>query len=392
MFRVHRNDAEKYYARLVTLGITRVGTIFVTPLSMAGGLGVRTIGSKREGETEKDKFADTIKARIAVTELTEVVEKSAVFTFDYVALVLVASSLALLGLAVNSTVVIVASMLVSPLMGPILAVTFGVVVADYDLAKLGLRSELYGLFMCVVVGFVGGLIAAPLCVDEYTWPTEEMSSRGEWTGLIVGIMIAIPSGVGVALSVLGNNTSSLVGVAISASLLPPAVNTGLLIAFAALTDVIGNDPSVKIHTPGDLIVMAVYSLVLCLLNILIVWVAGIATFRLKEVTRLPGEESAFFSKEVKAARHFNTVAKNSPEGLAMRQGLEQYLRLHGIGKGAVGGSLDDVRAGRSRGLGHGSLGATTPGLVPGSDANDRVSIANRLFFQEPQAGELGPSS
>ena len=32
------------------------------------------------------------------------------------------------------------------------------------------------------------------------------------------------SGMGVALSILGNNTASLVGVAISASLLPPAVS------------------------------------------------------------------------------------------------------------------------------------------------------------------------
>ena len=42
--------------------------------------------------------------------------------------------------------------------------------------------------------------------------------------LWVGILIAVPSGAGVALSVLGGNIGSLVGVAISASLLPPAVN------------------------------------------------------------------------------------------------------------------------------------------------------------------------
>ena len=38
------------------------------------------------------------------------------------------------------------------------------------------------------------------------------------------MLIALPSGAGVALSLLGGNTGSLVGVAISASLLPPAVN------------------------------------------------------------------------------------------------------------------------------------------------------------------------
>ena len=44
-------------------------------------------------------------------------------------------------------------------------------------------------------------------------------------GLWVGVLIALPSGAGVALSVLGGNIRSLVGVAISASLLAPAVNS-----------------------------------------------------------------------------------------------------------------------------------------------------------------------
>ena len=48
--------------------------------------------------------------------------------------------------------------------------------------------------------------------------------RGQLRSLWVGVLIAVPSGAGVALSLLGGNTGSLVGVAILASLLPPAVN------------------------------------------------------------------------------------------------------------------------------------------------------------------------
>jgi len=54
------------------------------------------------------------------------------------------------------------------------------------------------------------------------WPTSEMLSRGTRETLLAGIPIAFFSGLGVALSVLDDQTSSLVGVAISASLLPPA--------------------------------------------------------------------------------------------------------------------------------------------------------------------------
>ena len=74
-----------------------------------------------------------------------------------------------------------------------------------------------------------------LAVTSATWPSPEMASRTGWSCLVVGLAIAIPSGVGVAISVLGGNAGSMVGVAISASLLPPAVNTGLFWAMAMIS-------------------------------------------------------------------------------------------------------------------------------------------------------------
>ena len=55
--------------------------------------------------------------------------------------------------------------------------------------------------------------------------------RGAGRSLYVGVLVAIPSGVGVAFSILGGNVGSLVGVAISASLLPPAVNAVSILLF-----------------------------------------------------------------------------------------------------------------------------------------------------------------
>lgn len=51
-----------------------------------------------------------------------------------------------------------------------------------------------------------------------------LSTRGMVRSLWSGCLIALPSGAGVAMSILGGNGASLVGVAISASLLPPTVN------------------------------------------------------------------------------------------------------------------------------------------------------------------------
>ena len=65
-----------------------------------------------------------------------------------------------------------------------------------------------------------------------------MLGRTGWSCLVVGVFIAVPSGVGVALAVLGGNQAGGVGVAISASLLPPAVNTGLLFAMSLISAVV----------------------------------------------------------------------------------------------------------------------------------------------------------
>ena len=91
-----------------------------------------------------------------------------------------------------------------------------------------------------MVGFVLGLLFSLIGASNYyqrdldKWPTPEMMSRGDARSLVTGIAIAIPSGAGVALSVLGGNVGSLVGVAISASLLPPAVNAGLFWSIACV--------------------------------------------------------------------------------------------------------------------------------------------------------------
>lgn len=106
---------------------------------------------------------------------------------------------------------------------------FGAVIQDWNLVKLGVISELVGLTLCLCVGFFFGVCVAWHPFDGpwasvQIWPTNEMVGRGQLRGIIVGVFIAIPSGAGVALSILGGNAGSLVGVAISASLLPPAVN------------------------------------------------------------------------------------------------------------------------------------------------------------------------
>lgn len=202
-------------------------------------------------------------ARMAVEEIWQGVASGCELTWDFIGLIVVASLIAGLGLATNNTVMIVASMLLrykalgaavllctakqpltqrhhpfhhhhqhSPLMSPILGFTLGTVMRDWAMVRIGLRAEFGGLFATLLVGLVLGALFAPFS-PSFDWPTAEMESRGETLSLIIGLAFAVPSGVGVALSVTGSGgANSLVGVAIAASLLPPVVNTGMCISFA----------------------------------------------------------------------------------------------------------------------------------------------------------------
>jgi len=287
-------------------------------------------------------FKETVASRIAVENILYTIHENASFTFDFVCMICCAAVVAGTGLMTNNAVTIVASMLISPLMNPILAFTFGGVVRDVKLIKVGITSTLLGMFICELIGFFGGLIAAQVAMrDPPTWPTNEMASRGVPSALYIGVAIAIPSGAAVALSLTSSNTSGLVGVAISASLLPPIVNSGILFAQAIfLTSYYNRNcspysaweaccvadafdtlqptstcPETGIdnfccsgvqYPAAQIANMGGYSLALTVVNIVCIWFMASLTFLLKEVAPWPGKNT-FWKEYVPATRRFNAL-------------------------------------------------------------------------------------
>ena len=47
---------------------------------------------------------------------------------------------------------------VSPLMGPILGVTFGAVIRSPEMVWRSFRNEIWGILICLLVGFITGLV------------------------------------------------------------------------------------------------------------------------------------------------------------------------------------------------------------------------------------------
>lgn len=132
--------------------------------------------------------------------------------------------------------------------------------------------------------------------------------------------------MGVALSILGNNTSSLVGVAISASLLPPAVNAGICWAYAILLRC-GALDNFNVDANGDpynFNFMAGTSFALTMLNIICIWVFAILMFYVKEVAPTRSK-TAFWSQDIKVARAVQKGSKSSMNLEAIKSGLQDAI-------------------------------------------------------------------
>ena len=69
-------------------------------------------------EEKMDKFYSSIKSRLLVSEVIARIRAGAEFSFDFLLLLLLSGIIAFFGLMENSSVVLVASMLVSPLARP----------------------------------------------------------------------------------------------------------------------------------------------------------------------------------------------------------------------------------------------------------------------------------
>ncbi|KAG6444762.1 hypothetical protein O3G_MSEX003538 [Manduca sexta] len=264
------------------------------------------------------RFSSSVRARTNLAQVVQEVKTDATLTFDWLSLLTVAAFVAAIGLVENSTVVIVASMLISPLMTPITAATLGTAVRDRSLQRMGAMHEMMGLFFSLVIGFIFGLVIC--AIDEKydvvgEWPTHEMITRCELRALWIGILVAIPSGAAVALAVLGEYTGSLVGVAISASLLPPAVNAGLMWAMALVRLIFPMEASRWVVTqPVELAMLGTTSLCLTLLNIMCIFLAGVAVYKIKEVCPLDKKDIPWWRKNssyMRGAQAGDDVNENS---------------------------------------------------------------------------------
>lgn len=165
-----------------------------------------TLFNLHNGEDDRQKTLESVKSNISFTGAN---------LWILACVILVAS----VGLNVNSTAVIIGAMLISPLMGPIVASGFALGMYDFDLLKKSLRNlfiaTIAGLFVSTIYFFIS--------------PFKEVQSEllARTSPNIYDILIAFLGGlVGVIAVTRVEKGNPIPGVAIATALMPPLCTAG----------------------------------------------------------------------------------------------------------------------------------------------------------------------
>jgi len=244
----------------------------------------------REAEEKSNDSKIQREATLAVEEIYDNVKKQSSLSFDYIAFIILAAIMAGIGLIQNNVTVIVASMLLSPLMGPMLGVAFGYVIRDNALLLKGTKNELIGLALSLLVGAVLAVFMflflpdmVPIIQNDVGTGTivniTEITRRAGFSGLDVGV--AIFSGAAVAVSVTKGDMSSLVGVAISAALMPPAVNASMMVILGLAT------------ADAWVLAVGIGSFGLLAMNIILIVISAFVMFKVKGLTSMADKSATW---------------------------------------------------------------------------------------------------
>eukprot|EP00050_Salpingoeca_kvevrii_P019863 m.91520 g.91520 ORF g.91520 m.91520 type:complete len:351 (+) comp8604_c0_seq1:3-1055(+) len=229
----------------------------------------------RGGVSSRD-LSYKISNSLTLEEIYETVDQQYHLTFEYLVLCASASIVCAVSLVSDNDPGVVASMLLSPLMGPILGMVLGTGYRDWMLMLKALRNELVGVGITLLFGVLTGLIVAPF--KDANWETPEMLLRDDSGGLIPGVLIALPCGMALAVSVTSASITSLVGVAIAASLLPPIVTSGVELALGIWFHEHRHDVKATPHYSNS-----ATSFVLFVLNLVSVYIGCLFIFVVKRV-------------------------------------------------------------------------------------------------------------
>ncbi len=169
----------------------------------------------------KSKARNIVRGHLTREELYNDVEKGTALNTNFILFVILAALVCAIGLIENNVAVVIGAMVIAPLLGPNLALSFGAALGDKILMGKALKANMIGLGLTLSLSTLAGFIL-PIPLNS-----AELLARTD-----VGfdsIALALASGAAAVLSLITGLSGALVGVMVAVALMPPAVTFGLML-------------------------------------------------------------------------------------------------------------------------------------------------------------------
>lgn len=175
----------------------------------------------RAGGAPEERQAARSAAGVSREEIYAKISEGAVLDWDFVWMALLSTIVAAVGLVTDNAPAVIGAMVVAPLLGPNVALALGLTLADRELTRAAVRSNVTGFALAFGASFLLGVL---FHVDP-TIP--EMASRTH-VGLL-DLVLALAAGCAGALAYTTGAPTYLIGVMVAVAILPPTVASGLLL-------------------------------------------------------------------------------------------------------------------------------------------------------------------
>ncbi|AXX91379.1 TIGR00341 family protein [Malaciobacter molluscorum LMG 25693] len=169
--------------------------------------------------SEKDKKEE--KATASKEAIYNEIKKNSNINSNFILLLVFSTIVATIGLIHNNLAIIIGAMVIAPLLGPNMAFSFAVSIGDAQLMYSSIKAVLLGFFIAIILPLIFALFFGQN-LDTY-----ELVSKTEVS--YDSFILALASGAAASLSITAGLSSILVGVMVSAALLPPATVLGLML-------------------------------------------------------------------------------------------------------------------------------------------------------------------
>ena len=144
---------------------------------------------------------------------------------DFFLMVVLSILTAAFGLLMNSGAIIIGSMLIAPILYPVLSLSLGIIMSDNKLISRSFWTLVKSSSLSITASFLATLLFA----TQFSQITPEIASRAQPS--LTSVIVAIIAGFAASFALVKPQLSeTLPGIAISVSLIPPLAVTGIGIA------------------------------------------------------------------------------------------------------------------------------------------------------------------